>query len=139
MRALALLQSAMAMGFTPPDEKTIRNAIGDVGQLSVPLQRALTPDRRAFDPIPTPAPGDWLAVHKEQDQTFEQFKGSSPNRPDSTRHVIYLQPIGEFAPERSPSLVKLRVFAAAFFAMEIKALPTISIDNAHFPTRRNAL
>src|SRR5205823_6233336 len=66
-------------------------------------------------------------------------KASSPNRPDSTRRVIYLQPLGEFATEQSPSIEKLRKFAAAFFAMEVKTLLTIPIDNTHFPTRRNAL
>jgi archaemetzincin len=123
------------MAFTPPDQKTIQSAIGDVSQLPAQLQRAFAPDRNAFDSIPTPAPGDWLAVHKEQDQTFEKFKESSPNRPDATRRVIYLQPLGEFSSERSPSLEKLREFAAAFFAMEIKTLPSVSIEN--FPMRRN--
>jgi archaemetzincin len=103
--------------------------------LPAQLQRAFAPDRNAFDSIPTPAPGDWLAVHKEQDQTFEKFKESSPNRPDATKRVIYLQPLGEFSSEPSPSLEKLREFAAAFFSMEINTLPSVSIEN--FPTRRN--
>ena len=136
MRAFALLLSATAMGFTPPDEKTIHDAIGDVSQLPGQLQRAFTPDREAFAAIPTPSLGDWLAIHKEQDQTFEKFKASHPNKPDATRHVIYLQPIGEFAPAISPSIQKLRDFAAAFFAMEVKSLP---LDRTNFSSRRNAL
>lgn len=123
------------MGFTSPDAKTIHNAIGDTSQLTLESQRAFTPDRDAFSPIPTPSPGDWLAVHQEQDQTFEQFTASSPNRPTPNRHVIYFQPLGDFSAERSPSLEKLREFAAAFFAMEVKPLPSVPIDN--FPTRRN--
>jgi archaemetzincin len=123
------------MGFIPPDEKTIHDAIGDVSQLPVHLQRAFTPDRDAFAPIPKPGPGDWLVVHQEQGQTFEQFKASSPNRPVPNKNIIYFQPLGDFAADRSPSLEKLREFAAAFFAMEIKTLPSVPIDN--FPTRRN--
>jgi len=123
------------MGFTSPDAKTIHDAIGDTSQLPVQSQRAFTPDRDAFSPIPTPSPGDWLAVHQEQDQTFEQFTASSPNRPTPNRHVIYFQPLGDFAAERSPSLEKLREFAAAFFAMEVKTLPSAPIEK--FPTRRN--
>jgi archaemetzincin len=134
-RNFAVLLGLLAMGFTPPDEKTIRDAIGDVSQLPVQLQRAFTPDRDAFAPIPTPAPGDWLAGHQEQDQTFEQFKASSPNRPAPNRNIIYFQPLGDFAANRSPSLEQLREFAAAFFAMEIKTLPSVPIEN--FPTRRN--
>jgi archaemetzincin len=123
------------MGFTPQDEKTIHDAIGDISQLPVQLQRAFTPDREAFSPIPTPSPGDWLAVHQEQDETFEQFKASSPNRPAPKRNIVYFQPLGDFAADRSPSLEKLREFAAAFFAMEIKTLPSVSIEK--FPTRPN--
>lgn len=135
MRAFALVLAVTTTGFISPDEKTIRGAIGDVSQLPVQLQRALAPDHDAFEPIPKPGPGDWLAVHQEQDQTFEQFKASSPNRPAPNRNIIYFQPLGDFAADRSPSLQKLREFAAAFFVMEIKTLPSASIDN--FPTRRN--
>lgn len=131
----ALLLCLLAMGFTPPDEKTIGGAIGDTSQLPVQLQRAFSPDPDAFSPIPTPSPGDWLAVHQEQDQTFERFKASSPNRPAPNRNIIYFQPLGDFAANRSPSLEKLREFAAAFFAMDIKTLPSVPIEN--FPTRRN--
>jgi len=133
--ATTVILSAVAMGFTSPDEKAIRDAIGDVSQLPVQLQRALASDRDAFEPIPKPGPGDWLAVHQEQDQTFEQFKASSPNRPAPNRNIIYFQPLGDFAAERSPSLEKLRQFAAAFFAMEVKTLPFVPIEN--FPTRSN--
>ncbi len=132
---VALLTSAMAMGFTPPDQKTIRNAIGDTGDLPVQLQRALASDGDAFEAIPKPGPGDWLAVHQEQDQTFEQFKASNPNRPAPNKNIIYFQPLGDFAPERSPPLEKLSEFAASFFAMEVKTLPSVPIEN--FPTRRN--
>ena len=135
IKGFAILLCLLAMEFTPPDEKRIRDAIGDVTQLPVQLQRALASDHDAFEPIPKPAPGDWPAVHQEQDQTFEQFKASNPNRPAPSRNIIYFQPLGDFAAERSPSLEKLREFAAAFFAMEIKTLPSVPIEN--FPTRRN--
>src|SRR6266478_1442 len=137
MAAIAVLLPSAAMAFTPPSERTIRDAIGDVSGLPPVLQRAFAPDRAAFDPILKPGPIDWLAVHDEPGQTFDLFKASQPNRPTQTRHVIYLQPLGDFAPERSPSIDKLQKFAAAFFAMEVKALPPIKIDNSQFATRRN--
>jgi archaemetzincin len=127
------------MAFTPPNENTINAAIGDLSSLPATLQRAFTPDPAAFQPIPQPGPNDWLAVHPEAGQTFDQFKASRPNRPSKDRHVIYLQPLGDFAPERSPSLDKLREFAAAFFATEVKTLPTVAIQNSNFTTRRNPL
>ncbi|HEV8618498.1 MAG TPA: archaemetzincin [Candidatus Udaeobacter sp.] len=125
------------MAFTPPDEKTIRDAIGDLSGLPVVLQRAFAPDTNSFDPIPKPGPNDWLTVHEEPEQTFDEFKASQPNRPTQTRRVIYLQPLGDFAPERSPSIDKLREFATAFFAMEVKALPSTKLDASKFTPRRN--
>src|SRR6266700_449630 len=135
--AIAVFLPTIAMAFTPPSEKTIRDAIGDLSGLPIVLQRTFTPDRDAFDPIPKPGPNDWLAVHDEPGQTFDEFRASQPNRPTQSRRVIYLQPLGDFAPERSPSIDKLQKFAAAFFAMEVKALPPIKIDNSKFTTRRN--
>jgi len=125
------------MAFTPPDEKAIHNAIGDLKGLPAVLQRAFTPDKNSFDLIPEPKPGDWLAVHNETGQTFDEFKASQPNRPTAHQQIICLQPLGSFAPEHSPSDEKLREFAAAFFAMEVKVLPPIKIDGSIFVTRRN--
>ncbi|HYY14678.1 MAG TPA: archaemetzincin [Chthoniobacterales bacterium] len=127
------------MAFTPPNEKTIRDAIGDLNGLPPLLQLAFAPDTEAFQPIPQPGRSDWLAVHPEPGQTFVQFKASRPNRPTQDRHLIYLQPLGGFVPERSPALDKLREFAAAFFAMEVKVLPAIAIEHSRFTTRRNPL
>jgi hypothetical protein len=57
--SIALLLPSVAMAFTPPSEKTIRDTIGDVSGLPAPLQRAFAPDRDSFDPMPKPAPNDW--------------------------------------------------------------------------------
>jgi archaemetzincin len=135
--AVAVLLSSVAMAFMPPDEKTMRDATGDLSGLPVVLQRAFAPDRDSFDSIPTPGLDDWLAGHQEPGQTFDEFKASQPNRPIQSRRIIYLQPLGEFPSDRSPSIDKLQKFAAAFFTMEVKALPPIRIDNAKFATRRN--
>ena len=135
--AIAVLLPSVAMAFTPPDEKTIHDAIGSLSGLPSILQRAFAPDRDSFDPIPKPGPNDWLAVHEEPGQTFDEFKTSQPNRPTQGRRVIYLQPLGDFAPERSPSIGKLQKFAGAFFAMDVKELPPIKIDNSKFTARRN--
>ncbi|PYL07769.1 MAG: hypothetical protein DME34_06160 [Verrucomicrobia bacterium] len=135
--ASILLLPFIAMTFAPLDEKTIREAIGDESSLTPMLQRAFAPDAASFDPIPRAGPNDWLAAHPEPGQTFAQFKSSRPNQPTKDRHVIYLQPLGDFPPDRSPSLDKLREFAAAFFALEVKTLPPLKIDNSTFSTRRN--
>jgi archaemetzincin len=134
---IAVLLPSIAVAFSPPDQKTISDAIGDLSALPVLLQRAFAPDANSFDPIPKPGPNGWLAVHEESGQTFDEFKASRPNRPTQRQRSIYLQPLGNFAPEHSPSIDKLREFAAAFFAMEVKALPPIPINSSKFTARRN--
>jgi archaemetzincin len=125
------------MAFEPPSLDVRRAAVGDLAGLPPVLRRAFSTDVAEFEPIPKPSPQDWLAVHPESGQTFEEFKTSRPNRPAESRRVIYLQPLGEFAPDRSPSLERLREFAAAFFAMKLKALPMVSLDASKFTTRHN--
>src|SRR5256885_5586540 len=139
MIAMALGLPCLTMAFQPPTPETRRDAVGDLTGSPALLQRAFAPDAAGFDPIPKPGPNDWLAVHEEPGQTFDQFKASQPNRPMQSRRVLYLQPLGNFAPERSPPIDKLREFAAAFFTMEVKALPPIPIDASKFTARRNPL
>jgi archaemetzincin len=43
--------------------------------------------------------------------------------------------LGAFTPEQSPSLGKLREYAAAFFQMEVKVLPPIGLSASGFTTR----
>jgi archaemetzincin len=100
------------------------------------LKRAFASDSPDLRPIPKPGPHDWLASHREPGQTFDDFLAMRPNRPTSARRVIYLQPLSEFPPEGRPLIAKLCDFAAAFFAMEVKALPEVRIG-VSFTTRRN--
>src|SRR5437867_2852959 len=135
--ALTLFAPFLSMAFEPPSAELKRAAVGDLTALSPAQQRPFAPDAPEFEPIPKPSPHDWLAVHDEPRQTFDEFKASRPNRPTQERHVIYLQPLGDFVSDRSPSIEKLREFAAAFFAMETKALPPTAPDASKFTSRRN--
>ena len=123
--------------FTPPGREARLAAIGPTDGLPAALRRALEPGAD-FDPVPTPGPSDWLANHDEPGQTYDDFVRSRPNRPDARHRAIYLQPFGEFVPGESPPLDRLREFAAAFFAMEVAALPTIAVTSGEVTTRRNA-
>jgi archaemetzincin len=125
------------MAFQPPGPDVRRAAVGDLAGTSSVLRRAFSADASEFEPIPKPGPHDWLAVHPEPGQTFDEFKASGPNRPTESRRVIYLQPLGEFPADRSTPIEKLREFAAAFFAIEVKALPAVSLDPSKFTTRHN--
>jgi len=117
--------------FEPPAADARRAAIGPLDSLSPVLRAALEPDSD-FRPIPKPGPDDWLSSHREEPQTFLDFKHSSLRQPDTTRRVIYLLSLGEF---QIPPLDKLRRFAAAYFQMEVKTLPVMTSTN--FMTRLN--
>ena len=125
------------MAFEPPSPNVKRAAVGELTGLSPVLRRAFSADTPEFEPIPKPGPHDWLAVHPESAQTFHEFKASRPNRPTELRRIVYLQPLGEFVADRSPSIETLREFASGFFAMEVKVLPVISLDASKFTTRHN--
>jgi len=126
------------MGFEPPGPQKRLEAIGATNGLPAVLQRALALDD-SFQPVPVPSPSDWLAVHREPGQTFDDFRRSQPNRPDTRRRIIYLQPVGDFRAQQSPSLEMLRQYAADFFQMEVKALAPISISASGVTSRTNSM
>jgi archaemetzincin len=115
---------SMVMGFEPPTSGQRVRAIGSTEGLTETLRRALVPDKH-FQPIPAPKPHDWLANHPERGQTFDEFVKSKPNRPDKKRNKIYLQPLGKFSKERSPSVERLRDYAAAYLGMKVEILPPL--------------
>jgi archaemetzincin len=125
-----------AMNFQVPSKEQRLQAIGTTTGLSPILQRAFDP-ADDFEPVPAPGPNDWLAVHPESGQTYEQFVRSGPNRPDKKRKVLYLQPLGEFRAGEAPPLESLREYAAVYFTLEVRVLPSLSLDRQNITTRRH--
>jgi archaemetzincin len=136
--ASVLLGVVSVMGFETPGEKQRRQAIGSAEGLPQVLKKALDP-ADDFEPLPVPGPHDWLAAHPEPGQTFAQFVQSGPNRPDQKRSIIYLQPLGEFPKGEAPPVDMLREYAAAYFAMEVRVLPPLSLSGQNITTRRNPI
>jgi archaemetzincin len=132
---LIIFTAAMSMAFEPPNNKEILAAIGSTNDLPDKLRRALSIDY--FEPLPSPRPGDWLAEHYESGQTFNEFIRSDRNIPDEIRNVIYLQPIGQFRQDLSPSLNLLRKYAAAYFLMKTETLPAADLRRLNLTTRSN--
>ena len=120
--------------FRPPNAQERLAAIGDLRSLSPDLQRAFEPGQD-FVSMPLPGKRDWLANYFEGGQTFAQFLKEEPNKPDHERHTIYLQPLSDFSVERAPSLEQLREFTEAYFTLETKLLPTLTIPADQITTR----
>ena len=111
-------------------------AIGSIVGLPVAFQRALVPERD-FERMPTPGPNDWLSNHPETGQTYQQFLDSHPGRPDARRYRLYIQPLGDFCGLDCPSLDQLREFAAAFFMLDVRVMPTLDLDQVDIASRRH--
>ncbi len=133
---LLVFIASVTMGFRPPTPEEAFRAIGRTEVLPIALQRALDPGAD-FDLMPAPKPGDWLAEHPEDGQTFDEYVGAHPPKPDSVRATIYLQPLGEFYDGRSVPLETLKDFGSAYFAMDVKTLSPLPIDGPQLRTRIN--
>jgi archaemetzincin len=119
----------------PSNDQRLR-AIGSTKGLSRTLQRALDP-ADDFGPLPAPGPSDWLAMHPEPGQSFDEFLRSKPNLPDGKRNTLYLQPLGEFRAGQSPPLESLRDYAAAYFMLPVRILPPLRLEGRDMTTRQN--
>ena len=75
-----------------------------------------------------PREGEWLFVHKEKGQTFEQYKKANPVRPSAARSVIYLLPIGDFTPLQEKAILLTRTYLEIFFQQKTVLLKTVSDD-----------
>lgn len=124
------------MRFKPPRQAERLWAIGSTKGLPDTLRHALDPGSD-FEPIPIPKPRDWLAVHSEPGQTFEDFTKEKWKRPRKARNKIYLQPLGEFPEDQSPPVEILKEYVAAYFAMEAEILPSLALSEHTFTTRTN--
>ncbi len=108
-------------------------ALGPMVDMPAELRRACEPDA-AFEPIPDPAPHDWLATHDEQGQTFEQFC-STESKIDPAASRVYLQPFDDLPPSASPCLEAVASFCRAFFCLEVSVLPPLTLDARAAATR----
>ena len=124
------------MMFSPPGKEEARKAICSLEGLPEHVRRAFVPGGD-FELVPAPGPDDWLAVHSESGQTFADFVRSQPNKPDSVRKTIYLQPLEDFETGKAPLLQKLVQFAEAFFSVPVQTLPSATVSRKKITTRSN--
>jgi len=83
-----------------------------------------------------PKPDDWLATHDEPGQTFEQYRHSNPNRPTTTRAILYVQPIGEFTPTQKGLVDETAELLSRFYNLPTKVLEPLGLDAIPSTARR---
>lgn len=137
LAALAVFSACLGFmlsdGYSPPEITDAARAAA-LGGFS-PSEQLLAAELRPgedFEPLPPPAPGDWLASHPEYGQTYTAFSHGWYHRPDKARHKIYLQPIGLTIQNKAVYLASIRKFTATFFGLETDVLPEVapSVVNA---------
>lgn len=134
---LALIASVTAYAdFVPPSPAQAVAALGPLDDEPTATRRLLTPDDD-FAPIEAPAPGDWLASHPENGQTYADFVLRGARPVSAARRIIYLQPLGEFNADSAPALEALRDYAEAFFQLDVVLLPAEVYESAAFEPRIN--
>ncbi len=84
------------------------------------LEAAMEKLRPLHQKLAKPGPGDWLSHHREPGQTFRQYIRSGPVRPDATRRVIYIQPLGEFTKTQRRVVTLTADFVGRYFNLPVK-------------------
>lgn len=67
-----------------------------------------------------PQPGDWLTVHPEPGQSFQEYLASDPVTPRGQRRVIYIQPLGEFTQTQRKIVDLTASFMERYFNLPVK-------------------
>jgi archaemetzincin len=70
-----------------------------------------------------PTPSDWLATHKEPDQTFEEYLNENPTLPTSQRQIIYILPLGKFDDKQQKTIQITAGWLQAFYGLPTRLLP----------------
>jgi archaemetzincin len=78
--------------------------------------------------LPTPEPGDWLAVCPEPGQTLEQFLRVRPRGERGARSALCVQPLGPFRPEQRRVVALAARYLELFFALPVRTLREIPLN-----------
>ncbi len=113
----------------PPSRSTTEPA----RQALLELRRRLRPLQRA---LPPPAPGDWLAEHREAGQTLEQYLASDAVHARGKRRVIYLQPIGGLSVAQRRLLALTADFMMRYLCLETRIAKPIPLEVIPAEARR---
>ena len=78
----------------------------------------------AVESLPLPRPGEWLAIHEENGQTFDDFvRVAEPVR--GSNAVVYLTSFADDPPLPDACLSEVATFVRAFFQLEARILDPI--------------
>ena len=109
------------------------DACGDLGETPAAL-RALVLASGIAEPLPEPDRQDWLAIHDERGQTFQEFT-RSVSRPHVGETTIYVQPVDTGNALTPSCLSTLAAFAGAFFQRPTRVLTPLALESSALTVR----
>ncbi|MEY4926250.1 MAG: hypothetical protein RI894_686 [Bacteroidota bacterium] len=87
-------------------------------------------------PMPPSKAGDWLSIHAENGQTFEQYLRANPVEPTTNQKTIYILPIGDFSPLEDSLTKHTAEYIGFFFGLKTTVLPALSTSVVPVKYRR---
>jgi archaemetzincin len=75
-----------------------------------------------FSPLEKPRAGDWLASHKENGQTFQEWLDSNPVTATGKRRKLYILPVGDFTKTQRKIVTLASDFMQRYFGLPVKVL-----------------
>jgi archaemetzincin len=115
------------------DRPACWRAFGELSDAPAFLRAMLATDA-GFEPLPDPQPQDWLALHGEHGQTFDEYV-RTVKRPPAAERIIYLRPVDDVGSLSDRCLSTLAAFARAFFGLDVQVLPPLVLEPGMLTTR----
>ncbi len=100
------------------------------------LRQAITTLQSLTQPMPKPGSGDWLAMHEEPGQTFEQFLTAVKTPLPKQRKKIYTQAVGDFHSGQKVAEAEAARFLGIFYNLPNETKPTIALTEIPATARR---
>lgn len=117
------LTLALAWGCAEAPVSPPAPAISAEAARAARIKALLEPLRTLHEKPPLPGPYDWLAMHKEPGQSFDQYLRAGPIVPDGTRKYLYVQPLGEFTGAQREIVAKTAEFLGLAYGLEVRIRP----------------
>jgi archaemetzincin len=83
-----------------------------------------------------PQPGEWLAIHLERGQTYQEYLHSTFRKSVPPGTVIYVQPLGNFSSGQKEILEQAADFIRDYFALPVQMSDSLPLESIPDSARR---